>query len=110
MAENVSIDPIARRYFDAVEKGSAEALAEAFAEDGKIVDVGRTISGRDAIRAWAVNEVIGGHYQLLEAASFTQGQTILLEFTPPSAHSGFRARYNLTFGENQIMVADLQYA
>jgi hypothetical protein len=94
-----------------VSRTSAVALAQAFAEHGQVIDVGRLINGRDAIRDWAEREVIGGRYQLLEINALDKRrQTILLEFTPPDAAAGFRARYTFTYNEDYIVAADLQYA
>jgi hypothetical protein len=104
------IHPVAQLYFDAVAAGNAEALAQAFVQEGTIIDVGRTISGRDAIRSWAVNEVIGGHYEVLEISPYDHGQIILLKFTPPGSRSGLLARYIFTFDGNSIAAANLQYA
>jgi hypothetical protein len=39
-------------YFAAENSGDTDALAHCFAADGTVLDEGRTLKGRDAIRAW----------------------------------------------------------
>jgi WD40 repeat protein len=74
-----ALDPAAGRYLDAVAAKDADAVAAAFAPDAVVVDVGREIRGRDAIRAWAEAEVIGGTYTLLDhtpACSVLDGRPV----------------------------------
>jgi ketosteroid isomerase-like protein len=40
-------------YFEAVAAHDSKALADCFADDGVVLDVDRTISGREAIKMWA---------------------------------------------------------
>lgn len=43
-------------YFDADRTGSPDAVAAAFADTGIVKDKGKVHRGRDAIRAWMVEE------------------------------------------------------
>ena len=46
--------PIAA-YFSADKGGNAQAIAECFTQDAKVIDEGNTYIGRDAIRQWMAN-------------------------------------------------------
>ncbi|MEV4064370.1 hypothetical protein [Nonomuraea dietziae] len=95
------LDPAAQRYLDAV--------ASAFATEGLVVDVGREIRGRDAIRQWAANEVIGGVYTLLDHTTRAGGVTMLVRFQPGGV-GGFRANYSFDITDGLITKATLEYA
>ncbi|GAA4907973.1 hypothetical protein GCM10023237_29560 [Streptomyces coeruleoprunus] len=100
----------AQRYLDAVAARDAGAVASAFAPDGLVVDVGREIRGRDAIRRWAAAEVIGGSYTLLDHTPHPGGTTLLVRFRPDGTGDGFRARYRLDITDGLITTATLEYA
>ncbi|WP_418960787.1 nuclear transport factor 2 family protein [Streptomyces tritici] len=104
------LDPAARRYLDAVANRDADAVAAAFAPDGLVVDVGREIRGRDAIRNWAAAEVVGGAYTLLDHTPHPGGTTLLVRFRPGGAGDGFRARYRFDITDGLITRATLEYA
>ncbi|WP_082310179.1 nuclear transport factor 2 family protein [Nonomuraea sp. SBT364] len=108
-ASTGSLDPAARRYLDAVAAGDADALAAAFAPGGLVVDVGREIRGRDAIRRWAADEVIGGVYELLGHTPRAGGVSMLVRFRPAGA-GGFRANYHFDITDGLITKATLEYA
>jgi hypothetical protein len=103
------LDPAAQRYLDAVAAKDADAVASAFAPDGLVIDVGREIRGRDAIRQWAANEVIGGVYTLLEHQPRQGGVTLLVRFQPGGT-GGFRANYHFDIADGAITKATLEYA
>ncbi|MBA9006744.1 nuclear transport factor 2 family protein [Thermomonospora cellulosilytica] len=104
------VHPAARAYVDAVNRRDLNALVDAFAPDGRVVDVSRTIAGRDAIRAWADAEVIGGTLRVLSiAGNRADGQRLLVHWAP-SGSGGWRAHYDFTVTGDRIAVADLQYA
>lgn len=104
------LDPAARRYFDAVAAEDADAVAAAFAPEGLVVDVGREIRGREAIREWAAAEVVGGVYTVLEHTPRTGGTTLLVRFRPGGTGDGFRARYHFDITDGLITEATLEYA
>jgi hypothetical protein len=99
----------AQAYVDAVNAGDLDALVEAFAPDGQVTDVNRPIRGRDAIRTWADNEVIGGRLQVLSVTAIPGGQDLLVHWAPQGS-AGWRAHYRFTMTATAITVADLQYA
>ncbi|MEO3745222.1 nuclear transport factor 2 family protein [Plantactinospora sp. B5E13] len=99
----------AQAYVDAVNAGDLDALVAAFAPDGLVVDVNRRIEGRDAIRAWADAEVIGGTLRVLEVAAKPGGQDLLVHWAPGGS-AGWRAHYRFTMTATTITTADLQYA
>jgi hypothetical protein len=103
------LDPAAQRYLDAVAAKNADAVATAFAPDGLVIDVGREIRGRDAIRQWAENEVIGGVYTLLDHTPREGGVTLLVRFQPGGV-GGFRANYHFDITDGLITKATLEYA
>ncbi|MEU4330119.1 nuclear transport factor 2 family protein [Nonomuraea dietziae] len=103
------LDPAAQRYLDAVAAKDADAVASAFATEGLVVDVGREIRGRDAIRQWAANEVIGGVYTLLDHTTRAGGVTMLVRFQPGGV-GGFRANYSFDITDGLITKATLEYA
>ncbi|GHF67607.1 nuclear transport factor 2 family protein [Streptomyces griseosporeus] len=105
-----ALHPAARRYFDAVAGEDADAVAAAFAADGLVVDVGREIRGRDAIRQWAADEVVGGDYTVLDHTPHTTGTTLLVRFRPGGTGDGFRARYRFDITDGLITRATLEYA
>ena len=57
------LDPAAKRYLDAVAAKDTDALTDAFAPDALVIDVGREIRGRNAIRPGE-----RGHRRRLHAA------------------------------------------
>jgi hypothetical protein len=99
----------ARAYVDAVNGNDLNALVESFAEDGAILDVSRRIAGRDAIREWADDEVMGGTLKVLEVTPMADGQDLLVHWAP-SGSDGWRAHYRFTFKGDKVSLADLQYA
>lgn len=105
----VTAAPPAQAYVDAVNAGDLDALVAAFAPDGQVTDVTRPIRGRDAIRTWATNEVIGGRLEILSVTSQPGGQDLLVHWAPAGS-SGWRAHYRFTMTDTQITRADLQYA
>jgi hypothetical protein len=104
-----ALDPAAQRYLDAVADRDADAVAAAFTPDGLVVDVGREIRGRAAIRQWAANEVIGGVYTLLDHIPRASGVTLLVRFQPGGV-GGFRANYHFDITDGLITKATLEYA
>ena len=104
----------AQCYFNAVAKSDLEALAQCFQPDAVIIDVSRKISGIEAIRTWADNEVMGGRYEVLSSVSQTPDRIkLLIRFVPPgygSSASGFKAHYTFDFKDGKIVRMDLQYA
>jgi hypothetical protein len=104
-----TLHPAARRYVDAVNHDDLDGIVAAFQPDATIVDVGRKITGADAIRTWARNEVIGGRLTLLDNTPRRDGTRMLVTFAP-SKVSGFHAYYDFSFRDDRISAADLRYA
>ncbi|WP_051022428.1 nuclear transport factor 2 family protein [Nocardia pneumoniae] len=104
-----SLDPAAQRYLDAVAARDDDAVAAAFTPDATVTDVSREIRGREAIRRWAADEVIGGVYTLLGHSPRAGGTTMLLRFRRGSG-DGFRATYRFDITDGLITRADLRYA
>ena len=102
--------PGAQAYVDAVNRGDLDALVNAFAPQGEVVDVTRRIRGRDAIRTWARNEVIGGSLRVEGVTPAGPGAQRLRVHWSPAGSSGWAADYTFTGDGNQVAVADLQYA
>ena len=112
---NQDIPEPARCYFSAVAASDLTALTRCFRPDAVIIDVNRKIAGIGAIRAWAENEVIGGHYKILSIVSQTEERIkILITFVPPGfgdqSSRGFDAHYTFDFKQGKIIGMDLQYA
>jgi ketosteroid isomerase-like protein len=99
----------ARCYVDAVNGEDLDALVGCFAPDGVVVDVSRRIEGRDAIREWAGNEVIGGTLRVIESEPRRDGARLLVHWAPEGS-DGWRAYYTFEGEGGRIAVADLQYA
>ncbi|MCK2215582.1 MBL fold metallo-hydrolase [Actinomadura sp. ATCC 31491] len=76
-------------YVDAVNGGNLDALAATFAADAQVIDVGRRIQGRAAIRACAANEVIGGTLTVIRVAENRSGHQRLLVRFAPGGTGGF---------------------
>jgi hypothetical protein len=105
----------AQCYFAAVAASDLNALTNCFQPDAVIIDVSRKISGIDAIRTWAQNEVMGGRYEVLSIVSQTQDEIkLLIRFAPPGLwgklSKGFKAHYTFAFKQGKIIRMDLQYA
>jgi hypothetical protein len=106
----VDVLPAAQAYVVAVNRRDLDGLVNAFHTDGRIVDVSRTITGQDAIRTWARNEVIGGSLQVLEVVERrSTGQKLLVRWAPAGS-DGWLAHYDFTSDGGRIRVANLQYA
>lgn len=99
----------AQAYVDAVNRNDLDALVLAFAPDGQVIDVTRPIRGRDAIRTWADNEVMGGHLEVLSVTPMPGGQDLLVRWAPRGL-GGWQAHYRFTMTDSAITTADLQYA
>ena len=97
-------------YVDAVNAQALDTLVGCFAPDGLVVDVRRQIAGREAIRAWADNEVIGGSLEVIAADQQREGHVRLLVHWAPAGSQGWRAFYTFDDANGQILRADLQYA
>ncbi|MEW9552351.1 MBL fold metallo-hydrolase [Nonomuraea sp. NPDC050783] len=99
-----------RAYVDAVNGGNLDALTESFAPDAQVIDVGRRIQGRAAIRAWAAGEVIGGTLTVLRVVESRPGHQRLLVRFAPGGTGGFAAYYTFTVNGASITRAELAYA
>ncbi|MEV0663134.1 MBL fold metallo-hydrolase [Actinomadura luteofluorescens] len=100
----------ASTYVGAVNGGDLDALAGAFAPDAEVVDVGRRIQGRAAIRAWAKDEVIGGKLTVTKVVGNRPGYQRLLVHFAPGGTGGFDAYYAFTVVGSSITRAELTYA
>jgi hypothetical protein len=105
----VPVAAAAQAYVDAVNSADLDALVRAFAPQGQVLDVSRPIRGRDAIRTWARNEVIGGRLKVLSVTAMPGGQDLLVHWAPAGS-DGWRAHYRFTMTADGITLADLQYA
>ena len=104
------LNPAAQAYLDAVNGANLDALVAAFTPNAEINDVSRAISGHDAIRVWADNEVIGGSLRILSIVEKrADGQKLLVHWSPAGT-DGFRAYYDFDMTGGKITGADLQYA
>jgi hypothetical protein len=102
-------EAMARRYADGVNSGNLDGTVSAFAEDAVVIDTGRRIEGRDAIRGWVDNEVMGGKLDLLECSADNGAARMLVNFAPGGS-GGFKAYYIFHTEGDQITTLDLQYA
>ncbi|MFI6294176.1 MBL fold metallo-hydrolase [Nonomuraea sp. NPDC050790] len=99
-----------RAYVSAVNDGNLDALAQTFAPEAELVDVGRRFAGRPAIRAWAQAEVIGGRLTVTRIAENRPGYQRLLVRFAPGGQGGFAAYYAFTVNGSSITKAELTYA
>ncbi|MDP9486795.1 MAG: nuclear transport factor 2 family protein [Actinomycetota bacterium] len=106
---SVDMDIAESCYVDAVNAEDLNALVGCFSPEGVVVDVSDRIEGQDAIRRWAVNEVMGGTLEVLEAEPRTGGVRLLVHWAPEGS-SGWRAYYTFEAKDGRIVAADLQYA
>jgi hypothetical protein len=97
-------------YVEAVQSEDLDMLVDSFTDDAVIVDVGRRIEGRDQIREWAENEVIGGEIEVLRKTENEDGETLLVRFNPSGLSGGFEANYKFTYEDGRISLAELTYA
>jgi len=109
-APPLGVLPAAQAYINAVNTTNLDALVAAFAPDGEVVDVNRRISGPDAIRRWADNEVIGGALRVDDVTALDPNTQRLRVHWAPSGSAGWAADYTFTTRGDKILVADLQYA
>lgn len=109
-ATPVGIKTEGKAYVDAVKAEDLGKLVDSFTEDAVVVDVGRRIEGRDKIREWAENEVIGGAIEVLGQTPAEGGETLLVRFNPGGLGGGFEANYKFTYRDGRIAQADLTYA
>lgn len=72
-------------------------------------DVGREFNGRDEIRDWADDEVIGGRLTVLENTPKPGGTTLLVRFAPGGT-GGFEANYEFDVRDGRIAELNPQYA
>ncbi|MGS2647570.1 hypothetical protein [Streptosporangium sp. LJ11] len=86
---------------------------DSFTADGKIIDVRRTVTGHDAIRAWADGEVIGDTLRVLSAdRRRADGQRPPAHRAPAGSagSAGGRAHHDFSVSGGKISGADLQRA
>ena len=99
-------------YTRAVNTGDAGDIAACFTRGALVVDVGRRIAGRPAIRAWADGEVVGGRITVLRTVAHNarlSTTTLLVRFAPGGS-GGFRAHYRFTTSRGLITRLVLTYA
>ncbi|WP_179167255.1 nuclear transport factor 2 family protein [Streptomyces sp. 13-12-16] len=99
----------AQAYVDAVAAEDLDALVDAFHPDARLIDVGREFNGRDEIRDWADDEVIGGRLTVLKNTPKPGGTTLLVRFAPGGT-GGFEANYEFDVRDGRIAELNLQYA
>ncbi|MFE9251208.1 nuclear transport factor 2 family protein [Streptomyces sp. NPDC007088] len=107
--KNAAVDPAAQAYVDAVAREDLDALVRAFRPDARLIDVDRTFNGRDEIRDWARDEVIGGRLTVLKNTPTRDGTTLLVRFAP-GGRGGFKAHYAFDVRDGRIARLNLQYA
>ncbi|QFG20499.1 hypothetical protein [Actinomadura sp. WMMB 499] len=99
----------ARRYA-AVPAAALPAGRGRDASPAPELDVARTIAGREAIRARARDEVIGGTSHVLEVAARRPDGREPLVHRATSGSEGRRAHHDFTVSTEGITKADLRYA
>lgn len=102
--------PPVRAFVDAVAAKNADALVQAFASNGVVIDVSRRIEGTDAIRQWATNESTTGTLTVLQVVESSDNRQRLLVRFAPGGSGGFEAYYTFDIATDRITVLDLQYA
>jgi SnoaL-like protein len=108
-SDEAAIDPAVVTFVDAVAAKSVDAVVDSFSADATVIDVTRSFEGREAIRQWAANELVGGSLRVLVASNYQGGQELLVELTPEGASSGFQAEYRFDVRDNKITKLDMQY-
>lgn len=109
-AATPAVTPAAQAYVDAVNSEDLDALVSAFAPAGVVIDVSRRIEGREAIRAWAAREVIGGTLRVDGVTATDEGAQRLRVHWAPAGSDGWAADYTFSTQAGKVTVADLQYA
>ncbi|MFC8421961.1 nuclear transport factor 2 family protein [Streptomyces sp. NPDC057236] len=108
-AAREEVPSAAQAYVDAVAAEDLDALVDAFHPDARLIDVGREFNGRDEIRDWADDEVIGGRLTVLKNTPKPGGTTLLVRFAPGGT-GGFEANYEFDVRDGRIAELNLQYA
>lgn len=108
-AAGEEVPSAAQAYVDAVAAEDLDALVDAFHPDARLIDVGREFNGRDEIRDWADDEVIGGRLTVLKNTPKPGGTTLLVRFAPGGS-GGFEANYEFDVRDGRIAELNLQYA
>jgi hypothetical protein len=106
------LPPAVQAYVNGVNRNQLERLVTSFAPRATVIDVGRRIVGRAAIRTWAEDEVMGGSLRVIRVAEnpwSRRGLTLLVRWSPAGSE-GFLAYYRFVLENRRIAVADLQYA
>jgi hypothetical protein len=99
-----------KRYLAGVKQGDVDAILSGFTQDPVVVDVGRRIEGRKAIRQWLKDEVLGLRYEVLSTSPAKDKNRVLVKITLRSGGS-FKAHYDLTVDKDGLIShADLKYA
>jgi hypothetical protein len=100
-----------RCFRGAVNTEALDRLVNCFAPRGVVVDVGRRIPGRAAIRTWAANEVMGGRLTVIRRVAQPRnpnGLTLLVRYAPGGT-GGFLAHYRFVMRNGLITLLDLTY-
>jgi len=97
-----------RCYLDGVAAKNLDATTACFADNALVIDVGRRIEGKEAIRRWLNNEVMGLKYKV-ESVTAKPGDAIIIVKISFSSGGGFRAKYDIDL-DTLITKMDLQYA
>jgi len=109
--EDTSLIPYGfSKYLEGVEKDQSEILILGFTEDGRVLDVSRTIEGRQAIKRWADKEVLSLEYSVGKIVFTKKGARLYNNIRFGQNTSGFYASYDLDLKEGLIHFSDLQYA
>ena len=96
-------------YLNGVAAKDLDATVACFADDALVIDVGRRIEGKGAIRRWLGNEVMGLKYEVETETLKQDGAVVIVRISFGSGGS-FRARYDMDFKDARIIKMDLQYA
>lgn len=99
-----------RCYLNGVAAKDLEATTACFSDAALVIDVGRRIEGKDAIRRWLENEVMGLKYEVESVTPKQGGAVMIVRISFGSGGGGFRARYDVDFRDWRIIKMDLRYA
>ncbi|MDI3418518.1 nuclear transport factor 2 family protein [Streptomyces luteolus] len=104
-----SLQPAVRTYVDAVNSKDVDRLVGAFHPEGEAGDTGRSFHGREEIRDWASDEVIGGELTVLAHTPAENGSNVLVRFANGGL-GAFRAHYEFALKDGLIHRVSMSYA
>ena len=98
----VSAHAVVDRAIERIHAEDTEGFLDLFTEDGHVDDWGRILRGRDEIRAWSDNELIGAHGRMTDIVETHTDDTATINAMWTSEHHTGRSAFEFHVDGDRI--------